>query len=293
MPEGRNTALRYVAGIATVQVGWLLRMLIAETGALPPASSVPVFIGLDLLELAVPPWAERRGPTSWHPQHIAERYGLFTIILLGESVLAASTGVERALQSGRVSVSLVIVAISGLILLFSLWWLYFLESVGDELTRNRNRAYLWGYGSYGVFIALAALGAGLEVAVETTDRPANITAVEIGFAVAIPVAAFLVFVCAIHALIVSRRTIRPAVILSAAVAVLMLAIATAAAGPAITVTAIAAVCALVVALTISQGRSTTAHRHPTAAQQEIPVSVVKSRFSSAVRTYPTPHIPSD
>jgi low temperature requirement protein LtrA len=270
-PEGRSTALRYVAGITTLQVGWLLRLLIAQTGALPTASLVPIFIGLDLLELAVPPWAERRGPTSWNPQHIAERYGLFTIILLGESVLAASTGVERALDTGRVSVSLVTVAVSGLILLFALWWLYFLESAGGGLTRNRDRSYLWGYGSYGVFIALAALGAGLEVAVELTDRPADITSVEIGLAVAIPVAAFLVFVWALHALIVARPTIRPAVILSAAVVVLMLPIASAAAGPAITVAAIASICALVVAVTISQGRSTIADRRSrNGAEQVIP-----------------------
>ena len=45
-----------------------------------------------------------RGPRTWHPHHIAERSGLFTIILLGESVLAASTGVDRALgRAGRAS----------------------------------------------------------------------------------------------------------------------------------------------------------------------------------------------
>ena len=43
------------------------------------------------LELAIPIWAERAGrPTPWHPEHIAERYGLFTIIVLGECVLAST-----------------------------------------------------------------------------------------------------------------------------------------------------------------------------------------------------------
>ena len=36
----------------------------------------------------MPVWAERAGPTTWHPHHIAERYGLFTLIVLGESILA-------------------------------------------------------------------------------------------------------------------------------------------------------------------------------------------------------------
>ena len=40
---------------------------------------------------SIPVWAERVNMTPWHPHHIAERYGLFTIIVLGESVLAATT----------------------------------------------------------------------------------------------------------------------------------------------------------------------------------------------------------
>ena len=36
--------------------------------------------------------------------------------------------------------------------------------------RRRDRSYLWGYGHYGIFAALAALGAGLEVAVEQTGH---------------------------------------------------------------------------------------------------------------------------
>ena len=40
----------------------------------------------------MPMWAESAERTSWHPGHIAERYGLFTIIVLGESVLAATVG---------------------------------------------------------------------------------------------------------------------------------------------------------------------------------------------------------
>ena len=100
-PAGRATAFRYATGITVVQALWLLRLLLAETGVLPPASVVPVFACLVVLELAVPPWAERTRSTSWHPHHIAERYGLFTIILLGESVLAASTGVQAAFEAGR------------------------------------------------------------------------------------------------------------------------------------------------------------------------------------------------
>src|SRR3954454_1205358 len=70
--ESRRTAFRYAAGISMLQVGWLLRLVLAETGVLPEASLLPVFICLVALELAVPRWAERTRPTNWHPYHIAE-----------------------------------------------------------------------------------------------------------------------------------------------------------------------------------------------------------------------------
>ena len=49
----------------------------------------------------MPVWAERAGATPWHPHHIAERYGLFTLIVLGESVLAATLAIQAALERPR------------------------------------------------------------------------------------------------------------------------------------------------------------------------------------------------
>ena len=79
--------LRYASGIVVLEVGWLLRLALALSGLLPQSWLLPIFVGLVLLELAVPRWAERAQPTAWHPHHIVERYGLFAIILLGEGVL--------------------------------------------------------------------------------------------------------------------------------------------------------------------------------------------------------------
>ena len=64
-------------------------------------SWVPGFITLAALELAVPVWAERAAPTTWHPQHIAERYGLLTLIVLGESILAATVADPVGARLGR------------------------------------------------------------------------------------------------------------------------------------------------------------------------------------------------
>ena len=82
-PSRRTIALRYAGGLAVVQVGWVARL------ALPLHGAEAAFLVLVLAEIVVPLWAERAGPmTPWHPEHIAERYGEFTLIVLGESVLA-------------------------------------------------------------------------------------------------------------------------------------------------------------------------------------------------------------
>src|SRR4051812_13567799 len=78
----RRTAVRYATGISVLQVCWVVRLVLVETGVVPSAVQPALFVVLVVLELAVPRWAERVGPTNWHPHHIAERYGLFTIILL-------------------------------------------------------------------------------------------------------------------------------------------------------------------------------------------------------------------
>ncbi|GAA1307448.1 membrane protein [Planotetraspora silvatica] len=247
----RRTALRYAAGISLMQAAWALRLVLSETGALPPSAQVPFFACLVALELAVPRWAERTRPTNWHPHHIAERYGLFTIILLGESVLAATRSVEGAIKADEVSGSLVLIAVSGLALLFALWWLYFLAPAGDGLSVRRHRSYLWGYGHYGLFAALAALGAGLEVAVEQTGHDLNTSPLAVCYAVAIPVGVFLILLWMVHASILAKPVIHPAVILGCVTVILLLPLGTSRTGVPAAVAAIAVVCALAIIVTVA------------------------------------------
>jgi len=205
-PEGRATAFRYAAAISVVQVLWVARL------ALPDGGPWWVFVLIALADLSVPLWAERTGHTAWHPHHIAERYGLFTIIVLGESVLASTVGVQNALDEGGLSGDLVVIAAAGLALLFVLWWLYFSEPAGDGLARRRDLSFVWGYGHYLIFASLAAVGAGLEVAVESAGHHTETPDTVVALAVAVPVAAFLVMLWAVHAPIVDRVVINPVAI---------------------------------------------------------------------------------
>ncbi|MEV0232827.1 low temperature requirement protein A [Nonomuraea sp. NPDC050786] len=250
-PASRRTGLRYAGGIGLAELGWLLRLALVEAGLLPASLQLPFFACLVVLELAVPWWAERIRATTWHPHHIAERYGLFTIILLGESVLAASRGVEGALEAGP----LVVIAGSGLVLLFALWWLYFLVEAGEGLSDRRDRSYWWGYGHFGIFAALAALGAGLEVAVEQSGRQAAASPMAIGYAVAIPVGVYLILLWAVHALVDADSVIPRTAVAGCVGAVVLSPLAAPWIGLAAVVALIAAACVALVAVAIWAARS--------------------------------------
>ncbi|MQA02000.1 MAG: low temperature requirement protein A [Streptosporangiales bacterium] len=191
-PNGRTTALWYAGGIAVAQVGWIARLWA------PGVWAGITFAALVVAELAVPAWAEYRGQmTSWHPKHIAERYGLFTIIVCGEVILATLNAVHTAMANG-LSVSVVLVAAGGLALVFGLWWIYF-TGAGAELHTLR-RALTWGYGHYVVFAAIAALGAGIEVALDTIEHHAHLTVQQAALTIAVPVVVVLLAVAWLHRL---------------------------------------------------------------------------------------------
>ncbi|WP_431729638.1 low temperature requirement protein A [Verrucosispora sp. TAA-831] len=209
-PAHRRSALRYATGVAVVQGGWLLRLLV------PPALGLPSFLLLILAELLVPALAERTGTTPWHPRHIAERYGLFTLIVLGEVVLAVTVAVQTGVDAG--DDGLWPVAAAGAAIVFALWWLYFDRPV-DVPTRLR-RALSWGYGHYVVFAGLAAVGAGLTVTVDHRRHPDQVDGLLAGYALAVPVAVVLLVLWGLRILAYRRRTVRVAIPATAAAVLL-------------------------------------------------------------------------
>ena len=92
----RRCALAYVTTLVVAQIGWI-GLLVAETsiGVMFAVAGVLV-----LIELIGPVIAERRfGTTPWHPHHIAERYGLLTIITLGEVILGTVAALDAVLRA--------------------------------------------------------------------------------------------------------------------------------------------------------------------------------------------------
>ncbi|MEO7911872.1 MAG: low temperature requirement protein A [Roseiflexaceae bacterium] len=191
-PQHRATAYRYAIGVSIVQALWIARL------ALPDAWQLMAFIILVIVELTLPVWAERPNNTTWHAEHIAERFGLFTIIVLGESLLSGSLAIQSAMQANNLNGELSTTIVGGLLIVFSMWWLYFDLPAHDLLTSLRI-AFIWGYGHLLVFASAAAVGAGLAVAVDFTTHHAEIGSVAAGAAVAIPAALYLLSLWALHA----------------------------------------------------------------------------------------------
>lgn len=187
----RRTALCYALGMTVCQVGWLGLLAL-------PKEDVPwVFVVVGLLELAVPALAERERQTTWHPHHIAERYGLFTLIVLGETVAAATVAVQSALDADDELGVLLPIAGGGLLLVFAAYWIYFAVPIHRHLHSNRE-SFLWGYGHYLVFGSAAAMGAGIEIAVEEAFGRAHLSAFAAAACVTVPAALFMMTVWLIH-----------------------------------------------------------------------------------------------
>jgi len=190
---GRATAQRYATGLVAVQLGWIALL------AAPRAGWVYGWLLLAPLELLVPVWAERRGATPWHPHHIAERFGCMALIVLGESVLSATMAIQSALDVEGLSIPLLETILGGLLIVFGMWWAYF-ERPAHALLISSRRAFVWGYGHLLIFASTAAVGAGLALQVDADagPRPPHGAHDLGGWVVGVPVAVYLLALCALQ-----------------------------------------------------------------------------------------------
>jgi len=99
---------------------------------------------------------------TFHPRHIAERYGLFTLIVLGESVLAVASGTSGTDWAP----SAVLTAVVGFVAAACIWWLYFDHVGSSGIELGPRPAFYWGYGHFAVYAGIAAFGVGVQLAIE-------------------------------------------------------------------------------------------------------------------------------
>ncbi|MCA8901011.1 MAG: low temperature requirement protein A [Hyphomonas sp.] len=184
----RQTSLRYGWGILVAQAYWVVLGLFLWEWTLP---MMGLFALGALIEMVVPFWAERAGMTPWHRHHIIERYGLLTIIVLGETLLSTSFALRETFDAGEVNMALIRLAVSAAVITFAMWWIYF--SRGDNLSgREFWRVFTFGYGHFLVFGGAAAVGAGVAASIDMVTHHAHAPLAAGHWTIAIAVAVFLI-----------------------------------------------------------------------------------------------------
>ncbi|WP_227675558.1 low temperature requirement protein A [Psychrobacter submarinus] len=156
----QRVAGRSIVGLLLLQSLWILWLF------LPVSMQMPALFIFIIAELVMPLWERAAQNLNWHPRHIAERYGLLTIIVLGEGVLGVSNSIQYFLVNSDSAASVIILVGSSLVaLVFALWWLYFTIPFGTILDNVRRRYdfFLFGYGHFFVLATLAALGSALDL----------------------------------------------------------------------------------------------------------------------------------
>src|SRR5262245_46485779 len=115
------------------------------------------------IELAAPIRAWRALPDApVDRRHLPERFGLLTLIVLGESVLAVVLAVSKVSWDAGSAAA----AALGFVVAAALWWIYFdFLDEGALSARGIFGGLTYTYMNYFVVAGLAALGAGVKLAI--------------------------------------------------------------------------------------------------------------------------------
>ena len=129
-----------IAGFAlTVTIG--MALLLAGSLAGGPAQIV-LWVAAAAIDYAGPAWLTRerlRGLQRVAVEHFAERYSLFVIICLGESIIAIGVGALGVSAERPLTGELVVGVTLGLLITVAMWWTYFeglAEAAAEGLRRH-------------------------------------------------------------------------------------------------------------------------------------------------------------
>ncbi|HEY3298214.1 MAG TPA: low temperature requirement protein A, partial [Armatimonadota bacterium] len=167
VPEARPLTGRYSKGFAVAAVIWLISAFV------PIPFRFALWGAALLVDFGTPILSpELHAQLAPHPLHLPERFGLFTLIVLGEAVAGSVAG----FSGHGWSVSSAFTAALGLSASFGLWWLYFDSVTGTEIMAARECGMVgiyqkWLYAHLPLTIGLAGLGVGITQSVLNTPGP--------------------------------------------------------------------------------------------------------------------------
>jgi low temperature requirement protein LtrA len=169
---------------------WLVSVFVPE-----PARYVLWGVAL-LIELSAP-WVGRhqiaRAPI--HASHLVERFGLFTLIVLGESVISVAQGAADVDWTAAT----VAAAVGGFVAVACLWWLYF-DRLEDAAIRSVLQGLVWNYAHLPLLAGLVSVAVGTEYTVieASTGQLERATALSLGAGTALYLLATVVIGLAVR-----------------------------------------------------------------------------------------------
>lgn len=242
----------YATGFGIAAVIWLVSVFV------PAPWRFGLWILALIIDFATPLTAGKlvaKVPPSF--SHVPERLGLFTIIVLGEAVIAVVRGVAQ-LEWG---VSSAVEAVLGMGIAFSLWWIYFDSVDGSPLRSMRDGrmgiGLIWLYSHLPLAIGIAATGVGVEHVI-ASEAGIPLAAAERSL-ICFSVALCLIALSVIHLITCTlgttrRRKILAAYRLGSAAFILILAVAGIALSPVMLIGLVAVACGVQVVLDLLGSR---------------------------------------
>jgi low temperature requirement protein LtrA len=114
-----------------------------------------------LVDLSAPCWTvkHRKALPPVSSAKVSERFGLFTIIVLGEAIIAVIRGVS---ESQNIDLGTVVVAVLGMALAFSMWWVYFDFVAHREPKPSLGWESAWVYLHAPLLMGIAMIAAGIQ-----------------------------------------------------------------------------------------------------------------------------------
>jgi len=158
LPHVRPIVNRYIAGFGSAAVLWVVSTFVPT-----PQRFIVWYVAIVIDFLAPLTAGQLHARFPPHLMHLPERFGLFTIIVIGEAVVSVVMGIgadQLTFASGSACVM-------GLIIAFTFWWSYF-EGVRGAGTRqltskNHVRAYQqWLYAHLPLTIGIASIAVGVK-----------------------------------------------------------------------------------------------------------------------------------
>jgi low temperature requirement protein LtrA len=164
-PRARELCRWYVLGSATGSALWAASLLVATPGRYVVWG---VAVAANALISGPIAYARTHDPPT-QVSHMPERFGLFVIVVLGESILATVNGASAiSLEAGGV-----LIAVAGFAVAASLWWVYFdqfdEQAIDRAIAGGRRaqvRSFIYGYGHLLIYASVVAIGVGVELALE-------------------------------------------------------------------------------------------------------------------------------